>query len=73
MFEKMLATLLYWFAALHQTSTFRRLKIAFFTRILMQYLTNLVFPSKDNRKWPKMAKTKIVPKTANWRRSEAKG
>ena len=39
----------------------------------MQHLTNLVFHSKDNRKWPKMAKTKIVPKPANWRRSEAKG
>ena len=39
----------------------------------MQNLTNLVFSSKDNRKWPKMAKTKIVRKTTNWRRSEAKG
>ena len=39
----------------------------------MQNLTNLAFSSKGNSKWPKMAKTKIVPKNANWRRSEANG
>ena len=34
---------------------------------------NLVFSSVNNRKWPKMAKTKAVQETAKWRRSEAKG
>ena len=34
---------------------------------------NLVFFSKSNRKWPKMAKTEVVRKNANWRRLEAKG
>ena len=39
----------------------------------MQNLMNLVFFSKINRKWPKMAKTKVVRKNANWRRWKAKG
>ena len=34
---------------------------------------DLVFSSKNNKKWPKMAKTKVVRETTKWRRSEAKG
>ena len=34
---------------------------------------DLVFSPKNERKWPKMAKTKVVRETAKWRRSEAKG
>ena len=34
---------------------------------------DLVFSSKNNRKWSKMAKTKVVQETAKWRRSVGKG
>ena len=33
---------------------------------------NFVFFSKNNRKLPKMAKTKVVRETAKWHRSGAK-
>ena len=33
----------------------------------------LVFSSKNNKNWQKMAKTKVVRETAKWRRLEAKG
>ena len=34
---------------------------------------NSVFFFKSNRKWPKMAKSKVVQKNTNKRHSEAKG
>ena len=33
---------------------------------------DLAFSSKNNRKWEKMTKTKVVRETSKWRRSEAK-
>ena len=36
--------------------------LACFTENLVQNLMNLVLSSKSDRKWPKMAKTKIVQK-----------
>ena len=33
----------------------------------------VVFFPKNNRKWPKMVKTKVVRKNAKWSHSEAKG
>ena len=39
----------------------------------MQNLINLVFFLKATGSGQKVAKTKVVRKNANWRRSEAKG
>ena len=53
---------MYWFAAQHQTSTFTRQKFGLF-----------FFFSKQQEGVEKMAKTKVVQKNANSRRSETKG
>ena len=48
-------------------------KLVCFTANLTQNLMNLVFFLSATGRSQKMAKTKAVQKTANWRRSEAKG
>ena len=55
---------MYWFATQQETSTSTRQKVGLFYANLVQNLMNLVLSSESNRKWQKMAKTKIVQKTA---------
>ena len=52
----MSVTLLDWFAAQQQTSTFKRQKIRFFTQNLVQNQMSLFLASKSNREWKKQNK-----------------
>ena len=70
-FEKTLAILLYWFTA--QTSTLRRQTFGWLYVKCSIESNELGFFSKNNRKWPKIVKTKVARKNAKRRHSEAKG
>ena len=64
---------LYWFAAQWKTSTLRRQNFGLFYVKFSAEFNELSVFYKSNRKWQKLAKTKVVRKSANKRRSEAKG
>ena len=69
----MQAILLYWFAALQQTSTLRRQKIgSLYVKFNAEFNEIKLF-LKATGSGQKMTKTGVVRKNANWRRSEAKG
>ena len=73
-FEKMRAILLYWFAAQQQTSTLTWQKFGFFyAKFSAEFNEISLFFLKPTGSGRKMAKTKVVQKNANRRRSETKG
>ena len=71
----MQAISLYWFAVQQQTSTFRRQKKwLFYVKFRVKFDEfSIFFFLKATWSGQEMAKTKVVWKNANWRRSEPKG
>ena len=70
----MQAISLHWFAAQQQTDTPRRQKIGLFdTKFSADFNELSLLLLSQQKVAKKMAKTKVVRKNANWRRSEAKG